>query len=119
MAKSANAGELRTPVFFYRIIRGLSPEAAQTVDHVPLFTKHVPVKWVNMHGSEVWQNQSLGLREPATLTMRYSPELCDIKLIVTKAKDDFDNAYEVVSVDNVEERNVWIEMKVQRMEAAR
>ena len=58
----------------------------------------------------------LQLREPATLTMRYSPKI-DSTLLAYRRGDP--RPYEIVSVDNVEERGKWLEVQVQRKGAAR
>lgn len=74
-------------------------------------------KWVNAHGYEVFQTMQLEIREPATITTRYSPKLLDPKLVVYKASDPM--PYEIISIDNVEEQNEWLEIKVQRKSGAR
>ena len=58
----------------------------------------------------------LQLRQPATLTMRYSPRI-QPTMLVYKGRDPV--PYEVVSVDDVEDRHRWLEVTVQRKGAAR
>ena len=113
MSKSANAGELRTPVYFKRIERGTNKNGYPVETEVNVFGKGISAltKWVNAHGTEAFMAMQMQLREPATITMRYSP-LINEKLLVYKGSDP--NPYEVISIDNVEERNVWLEIKVQR-----
>lgn len=136
MSKAANAGELRTPVYFMKIDRQTDDDGFPKENEVNVFGKgkSVLVKWVNAHGSEVFTAMQLELKEPATLTMRYS-SLINEKLVAYKAKEYEDAlkagnannirqeleraAYEVISVDNVECRNLWLELKVQRKVAAR
>lgn len=122
MAKQARAGELRTPVYFRRLIKasGSDGRARQREEYV--FTdgagqeRPVHCKWVNAHGTEVFAAMQLKIREPAALTMRYSP-LIEPSMLVYKGRDP--RPYEIVSVDNVEERGRWLEIKVQRKGAAR
>lgn len=118
MSKSANPGELRTPVFFKTIERRVDKEGYPFEEEVNIFgyRRAIKVKWVNSHGTEVFTSMQLKLREPATLTMRYSP-LINKKLLVYRGADPA--PYEIISIDNVEERNRWLEIKVQRKEAAR
>lgn len=118
MSKNANAGELRTAIYFKRIERTTDDEGFPTEQETNVFgeDKYVLCKWVNAHGSEVFGAMQLELREPATLTVRYSP-LINEKLLIYKGTDP--EPYEVISIDNVEERNVWLEIKVQRKVAAR
>lgn len=118
MSKSANAGELRTPAYFKKIVRETDSEGfpQETEENIFGDGVTVPVKWVNAHGSEAFTAMQLELREPATITMRYSP-LIDKTQIVYKISDAA--PYEIISIDNVEERGKWLEIKVQRKEAAR
>lgn len=118
MSKYANAGELRTPVRFVKLQRETDAEGYPAEREENVFGEgiSVPVKWVNVHGTDSFTAMQLQLREPATLTARWSP-LINQKLIVYRGNDP--DPYEIISIDNVEERNVWMEIKVQRKEAAR
>lgn len=122
MAKQANAGELRTLAYFRRVVKETDEEGyplgrEETVFHDSA-GREVPVhcKWVNAHGTEVFSAMQLQLRQPATLTMRYSP-LIQPTMLVYKGRDPV--PYEVVSVDDVEDRHRWLEVTVQRKGAAR
>ena len=119
MSKSANPGELRTKVYFMRQSRTRDEEGFPTETEVNVFGDGVPCmcKWVNAHGYEVFQTMQLEIREPATITTRYSSKLLDPTLTIYKAGDT--RPYEVISIDNVEERNVWLEINVQRKSGAR
>lgn len=123
MSKYANPGELRTPVRFYQLKRSTDREAYPSERAVCIFGQDgegndIPVmcKWVNAHGSEVFAGMQLQLREPATLTLRYSPK---INQTLIAYRDGDPNPYEVISVDDVEGRHRWLEIKVQRRGAAR
>ena len=119
MSKAANPGELRTPVYFMRVTRERDGEGYPQEAEVNVFGPDVACKckWVNAHGYEVFQSMQLEIKEPATLTTRYSPKLLDKKLIVYKDTDKC--PYEIISIDDVEERHVWLEIKVQRKAGAR
>ena len=124
MSKSANPGELRTPVYFRFPSRTKDDEGFFTNTEENVFGKDdlgndIPCmcKWVNAHGSEVFQGMQLQIREPATITTRYSPKLTDPRLLIYKADDP--RPYEQISYDDVEERHKWLEIKVQRKEGAR
>lgn len=118
MSKYANAGALRTSVKFFRVTRETDSEGVSHEAEANIFGagQNVWVKWVNAHGTDVFEAMTLQINEPATITMRYSP-LITPDLLVYKAGDP--TPYEVISVDNVEERNTWLEIKVKRREAAR
>ena len=72
MAARVNAGEMRTKITIknpkYTIQDGFGIK-----EFVNAFTRPVWCKWVNAHGAEIYQAAELRLREPATITMRYSP----------------------------------------------
>ena len=118
MSKSANPGELRTPVQFKTVTSTIDDEGDPCEVETNVFGegKSVYCKWVNAHGSEAFTAMEMKLREPATLTCRYTP-LINRQCIAYKGSDPV--PYEIISIDNVEERNKWLEIKVQRREEAR
>ena len=118
MSKSANAGELRTAVYFIRVESVPDGGGFPVETKTNVFGEGVPVmcKWVNAHGTAVFAAMQLQLRDPATITTRYSPLLDDVSLRVYRAGDD--EPYEIISIDNVEMRNAWLEIRVQRKLAA-
>lgn len=118
MSKSANPGELRTPVYIKSITRRVNENGYPVDTETNIFGSDVPImcKWVNAHGSEAFTAMEMKLREPATLTCRYTP-LINRQCIAYKGSDPV--PYEIISIDNVEERNKWLEIKVQRREEAR
>lgn len=123
MSKSANPGELRTRVYFSRIEREINENYVEAETEVSVLTdedgmpRPARCKWVNAHGSESWNDQTLQLRSPATLTTRYNPALLDRSLIIYRYGDP--EAYEVIDIDNVRQLNKWLEIKVVRKVNAR
>jgi head-tail adaptor len=113
MAKYANAGELRTPIRFVAITRTVDSDGYPTEVETEVIKTNC--KWVNVHGTEVFTAMQQQLKEPATITMRYSP-LINQKLIVYKGTDA--EPYEVISIDDVEDRHRWLEIEVQRKSGA-
>ena len=114
MSKSAGAGELRTKIEIKKATMTTSGNGYDTpTTWTNVFSAGVYVwcKWVNAHGQEVFSAQQLGLEEVATLTMRYTSLLtatCEIyRYGDTKP-------FEVISIDNIEQRNAWLEVKVKR-----
>ena len=67
----------------------------------------VYAKWINVHGDEVWLNQAMMARKPATVTIRYRDDVSE-KTIITKNGEHFN----VLSADNIQERNEYLECKV-------
>lgn len=118
MSKSANPGELRTKARFVTVEHVTDPEGYPMDAERNVFGegKSVMVKWINAHGTDAFTAMQLELSEPATVTMRYS-ELVTPQCMVFKGDDPV--PYEIISIDNVEERGRWLEIKVQRRERAR
>ena len=108
-----DAGQLRTPVQVLAVTkvkneRGFTEVTTAEALGYPLYTQ-----WKNAHGTEVLQAQELGLRAKATLRCRYDARITPT-CIVRKGGED----WEIISVDNVEERRQWMELTVARMEDA-
>lgn len=120
MAKSARAGELRTKIIAF----DWPPGGGVDADGYPLAKKENVFgpggfrrcRWVNAYGREVYDARQLGVTEPATLTLRYTPKItstCEIY------RDGDPRPYEVIGVNDVEDRHVWLEVKVQRKAASK
>ena len=125
MAKSANAGELRT---FVQIKRPKSEKNANgytVTEWLNIYggETYVGVKWVNAHGQEVFDALSAGVKDLATVTMRFTPKVsptCRVYLrseAEAYAKGEL-RPYEVISLDNVDQRGRWLELKVKRVVSA-
>ena len=121
MAKQAQAGELRTRIYIRRTVKTPDHEGSPVQREESVFDPKEPervwhCKWVNAYGTEAMTAMQLQIQEPATLTMRYSP-LIRPDCLIYKLGDP--EPYEVVSVNDVEERHTWLEVKVCRRQAAR
>lgn len=114
MSKAANAGELKTKVLFKDVRRYTNERGYPVEDEVDVIG--VYCKWVNAHGTEVFTAMQMQLREPATITCRFSPKINRRQLVYRVGDPD---PYEIISIDNVQNANTWLEIKVQRKAAAR
>ena len=120
MSKRANAGELRTRIQIKRrnvVTNDNGFDDDVTYENVYCDGQYVYCKWVGNHGSEVFSRDSYAERRTATVTMRYSPLADDGKLVVFLYGDP--DPWEVVNVDNVEQRNQWLELSLQKRIRAR
>ena len=69
--------------------------------------RYINAQWVNVHGSESWIADSVQAQLGATVTIRYRSDVtpaCRVLLGST--------AYQIVSLDNIRQRNEWLEIKV-------
>lgn len=121
--KPTNPGELRTPITL--LSRSVSTDAGgfKTVRFTTIVSTWA--KWSNVHGAEVWAANMAQADAPATLTIRYRASL-DNTIAVCKGAQTLTNAamsavvggvWEVVSLDDIQERHEYIEIKIKRMKA--
>lgn len=124
MAKQASAGELRTRIYIRSVSKSADEDGVSSEEEEESAIGYdaqgreimYHCKWVNAHGTEVFNAMQLQLRELATLTMRYSPKIKPDQLIY-RVGDPV--PYEIVSINDVEDRHRWLEVKVGRRRAAR
>lgn len=124
MAKNANAGELRTRIYIRSVTKSSDADGVASEEEETSVIgydnqggeKMYHCKWVNAYGTEVFSAMQLQIQESATLTMRYSPKIKPDQLVY-RVGDPV--PYEIISVNDVEERHTWLEVKVGRRGAAR
>lgn len=108
-----DAGQLRTPVTVIAVTMTKNANGFNVPAETDALGYTLYVQWKNAHGTEVLQAQELGLRDRATLRCRADAR---IKPSCIVRRDGVD--WEIVSVDNVDERGQWMELTVMRMENA-
>lgn len=123
MAKRISAGDLRTRIYIRKTVKHVDGEGVAGMREVSIFTdppdrpeRVYHCKWVSAYGVEAVAAMQFQIEEPATLTMRYSPLIQPDQLIY-KLGDPV--PYEIISVNDVEDRHCWLEVKVHRRRAAR
>lgn len=111
--KQVNPGQMRTPIQIKTYTETKDEDGFKIKEWKNVFSEGTTIycHWSNAHGQEALTAASLELKEPATLTMRYSDKITP-KCRIFKKSDS--KPYEVISLDNVNERNQWLELKVQR-----
>lgn len=113
MAKYANAGALDTIITIQnRNVTADNPSGYDIRQWYNVFGGNIKVwcLWVNAYGNERLEAYKIGLKEPATVTMRYSP------LITATCRILKDNGmpFSVISVNDVGNHHEWLELKVTR-----
>ena len=115
-----NPGELRTQVILAKRVIGEDAGGFPTTSFDLI--AQVWAKWINVHGSEAWTSSSLGFTAPATVLIRYREEL-DATCVVIKGGQlnglviTGGEVFQIVSMDNIQERNEYLELKVQKTKA--
>lgn len=123
MAKRISAGNLRTRIYIRKTVKRVDGEGVGGMREVSIFAdppdqpeRVYHCKWDNAYSVEAVAAMQLQIEEPATLTMRYSTLIQPDQLIY-KLGDPI--PYEIISVNDVEDRHCWLEVKVHRRRAAR
>ena len=119
MSKRANAGEMRTKIQIKRRVVTINDNGFETEAYENVFCEgqYVSCKWVYNHGSEVFSRNIYLERRTATVTMRYSPLAADSRSVIFLKGDD--TPWEIVNADNVEGRNEWLELSLEKKVPAR
>lgn len=118
MAKQANAGELNTRVRFIRQAKTINENGFPVHTEMDVFGEPVWCKWVWAHGSEVFEHMRLQLGQVATLTMYATPLVTVDCKVILEDEEQLTGAnlgmFDVVSIDSVENRGRFMEIKVKR-----
>jgi SPP1 family predicted phage head-tail adaptor len=107
-----NPGDLRTPISLYPKTLATDAGGAQQTG---LGEKIADVwaQWKNVHGNEVWASQAIHAVAPATVTIRWRGDV-NGDIVLQKGSEYF----EVLSLDDIEERHEYLELKVTRIGGA-
>lgn len=118
MAKWANPGVMNTKIFIKRPQTEKNPDGTRNSVYENIFGAgaYRYCKWVNIHGRDRLEAYKYGLSNLATLTMRYAPGITPDCLIFLSDDDKVYQAWQIEDVDNVENRNAWLEVFVKRKE---
>ena len=116
MASKANPGQMRTII---RILRPSdAPDAAGYANpgYVNIYpdNRAIHCKWVSAFGAEAMQAGSLGIKDMATLTLRFDPRVTP-ECIITRGDGEAARTYEIISQPNdVADAHRWMELRVKR-----
>lgn len=119
MAKTATAGEMRTRITIKKLTSAIDPDGYGTEVWVNILPGMIRCKWVSAHGKDVIENNRLNLGQFATITLRYTPLITPRCRVWHEDDAQTDaNAWEVVSVNDPEDRHAFIECTLRKMVAA-
>jgi SPP1 family predicted phage head-tail adaptor len=106
--RAINPGELRTPVVLRQRTVTVDAGGFSGVSYSDIAT--VWARWEDVHGSEVWEAEAIQAVSPATVLIRYYAGLDTTWAIKLGSID-----YEIVSIDDIQQRHEYMELKVRRM----
>lgn len=128
--KPFNPGELKVPVVLAKKKFTKPAGGFQKVEYE--FISDALAKWVNVHGQEAWLADAQGAIKAATVTVRYRSEVDEtcvimVGMTVEEVIDENDiltgwtftggEIFEIVSMDNIQQLNEYIEFKVKTVKA--
>lgn len=115
MAMRAGIGEMRTRVVVRALKTGADDDGFTERTYTDVFPGPVWCKWVWAHGAEALENMRQKMTQTATLTMPYTAKV-HARCRVWRAQevDDAGAAWDVVSVNNVEDANKYLEVLIQK-----
>jgi SPP1 family predicted phage head-tail adaptor len=112
--KPSNPGELRVPITLQAPTLETDAGGAQRPDWDDLDVfggAIVLAKWVNVHGMEAWAVDRAGKAvSAATVTIRYRADVTP-RCSILKGGE----RWEIISLDNIQERDEYLEIKVKRV----
>lgn len=114
MAKYASIGEMRTRITVKLPTKGVDADGFATETDTDVFGGKVRCKWVWQHGNEVFENMRLGLGQVATITMPYTSLITPRCKVWRETETADADAWEIISINNVEEARRFLEIKVRR-----
>ncbi len=106
--KITNPGEMRTQITLQSVQLTKSAGGAQVRSYTDLTPAVVYSRWINAHGTEAIQAQALQVQGLATVLIRYRADV-NTRCVILKGSE----RYEILSIDNIQERNEYLELKVQ------
>lgn len=105
-----NPGELRTEITLKSRTETISAGGFAQPGWSTIAT--VKCRWTGAHGSEVWSAQAVQAEGAATVLIRYNSGVNTTGAVLLGS-----DLYEIVSVDDIQQRHEWMELKVKRMKA--
>ena len=114
MAKQAYAGAMNTKVSFKDITPTINENGFNVVEETDIFGKPVWVNWKWQHGTEVFEAMKYQLGQTATITMYYSPKINHRCKVYLASEGDEAEPFEIVSIDAVEEKRRYMEIRLKR-----
>jgi SPP1 family predicted phage head-tail adaptor len=109
-SRITNPGELNTPITLQGRALVTDAGGTQSYTYSKLTNGDVWAKWRNVHGEEAWASQAVHAISAATVTIRWRSDV-DHNTRILKGTE----IYEIVSPDNIEDRDEYLELKVKKV----
>ncbi len=107
ITRFVSPGEMRTAISVCKAVKERDEDGYTTETYEAI--ANVKSRWVSVHGTESFTADMQGYTQPATVTIRYCADITEDCIVY---KDGESTPYRIISVNNVEGRNRWLEIKV-------
>ena len=104
-------GEMRTRITIREIRTGIDPEGFNIREYADIFKAPIWCKWEWERTTETFENERLRAEERAKITLRHSDRIHQRCLIWREKESE---PWEVVGVNDVEDRHRWMELTLKR-----
>jgi len=109
---AVKVADLRTRITFQSPTVTADSGGAQVPSWANISTNPtVWARWINAHGDELVNNEAVQSTQRATVTIRHRTDLVESWRI----KRDDNTYWQIISIDQVQDRNRWIELVVERV----
>jgi SPP1 family predicted phage head-tail adaptor len=106
-----NAGDLRTLITLQSPTQSVDAGGAQVQTYANVTENpSVFARWVNAHGQEAVNSDALKNTQRATVTIRYRADVQTTWRVLKDAQ-----AWQILSIDQVQDKRRWTELLVERV----
>jgi SPP1 family predicted phage head-tail adaptor len=105
--------DLRTRITLQEPVITTDAGAAQVAGWRNSANPIVWARWINAHGQEVVSSDALNFSQRAVVTIRYRADILTTWQVL---KDGV--AWQIISIDQVQDRNAWTELVVERVKGS-
>lgn len=114
MAKATTIGAMNAQIRIKNITTELDADGFRVETETDAIKGKVWCGWRWVHGKDQMDDRKLQHIENATITMRYTPKIDLQSRVYLCSEGDSAKPWEVLSIDNVDEKRTLLEIKVQR-----
>jgi len=106
-----NAGDMRTSITFQSPTVAADAGGAQVTTYANVATNPtVKARWINDHGQEAVQSEALRSTQRATVTIRHRVDVLTTWRVLKGTE-----IWKILSIDPVQDRNRYVELRVERV----
>lgn len=108
---SVNPGDMRTQITLQSPTIAADAGGAQSVSYANAASKPIIwARWINAHGAEVVQSESLAAVQRATVTIRYRTDVLPTWRLLKESEP-----WQILSVDHIQDKRRFLELIVERV----